>query len=322
MVRRIYSGTLVGPLLVLLLAHLPGCGEPAPPEPAREEAAPGLPPEGAAAAETLSQALRARDVDGVSRAARAAAAWQGKDAALDRMLGDALANVLMRPAEGLPLLQANPAPADPAWRRAIQGAALRAEDHEALRAAWSLDGQEPPNFEVSLLPQIAARARQDPGFDVARVAPLLWRCDLLRRRPTTGRRTLAMPVEGDLLAAGRALGAQGFVVARSLLQVDMGSGAEVWRCADMVMLEDAQIPSPLPPRVTVVGATDGRVDVYLELREEDGVPTAFVTSNAEWGARWMRAAALMGEAPSPEEGAARVKAALGSGLGGSALPKP
>ncbi len=285
-------------------------------------AAQGLPAEGLAAREALASALVAPKAEAVSQAARGASAWQGQDPALDRLLGDALANVLMRPEEGLPLLEANPAPDDPAWRRALRGAALRSDDKARIAAAWTATGGEPPQLDVPLLSQIVSRARHDPAFDVGTVDALLWRCALLLRRPTVGRKSLGMQVEGDLFAAGRALGASGFAVGRSVLQVDMSANAQVWRCGELVLLEDEALPSPLPPRVTVLGATDGKVDVYLELREEEGVPVVFVASNGQWGARWMRAASLLAQGPTPEQGLARVRETLGSGLAGTAFPQP
>ena len=61
------------------------------------------------ARDALAEALTTRDPGSVSTAARAASEFEGQDPALDRMLGDALANVLMRPADGIALLRAHPA---------------------------------------------------------------------------------------------------------------------------------------------------------------------------------------------------------------------
>lgn len=280
----------------------------------------GLSSEGVQAREALSAALATRDVASVSGAARAAAAWQGQDPALDRMLGDALANVLMKPEEGWPLLLANPAPEDPSWGRALRGAALRSGDSARVVEAWRRSGAGELPGNPGLVAQIGARARKDPAFDVDGAADLLRRCALLGRRPLTGRRALGMAVDGDLFAAARALGAQELVLARSLMPIDQSRGEEIWRCADMVLLETGSLPSPLPPRVTVLGASDGRTEVFLELREEEGVPVAFVASHAEHGARWMRAASLWAEAGGGEAGAARVREVLGEGLGGVAFP--
>lgn len=300
--RRFYSAIVACGLALALSA----CG--------------GLSAEAIQARDALSEALSSRDPDRVSATARAAAAWQGQDAELDRLLGDALANVLMRPEEGLPLLEAHPAPEDPSWKLAFRAAALRSGDRAAMERAWRASGKQPPPLEVPMLNQVVSRALHDPGFDIEGVDLLLTRCQLLMRRPTVGRKSLGMQVEGDLTEAARALGARGLVMARSVLQTDLASNAQVWRCGDMVLLDGDKLPSPLPPRVTVLGANDGKEDVFLELREEEGVPVVFVASNAEWGARWVRAASLMAASPDAEQGKARVREQLGSGLAGSAFP--
>ena len=114
----------------------------------------GMPSEGKLAAEQLNAALVRRDVAEVSAAARAADAFRGQDPALDRALGDALANVLMRPEQGLPLLKANPAPDDATWRTAMRGAAVRLGDQAEMNAAWAATG----GGEISFLHAIAETA--------------------------------------------------------------------------------------------------------------------------------------------------------------------
>ena len=72
-----------------------------------------------------------------SSVAQQASVWEGQDARLDRMIGDALANVLMSADDGLRLLRSNPAPGDRGWREAMQGAALRTGDPVVIRSVWA-----------------------------------------------------------------------------------------------------------------------------------------------------------------------------------------
>ena len=273
-----------------------------------------------AATHALGEALQSREVEQVSRAARQAGAWRGKDPALDRLLGDALANVLMRPEDGLPLLEANAAPDDASWRKALRGAALRSGDRARMARAWEQTGGAGQDFDQPVLDEIVARAKADPRFDLGLVDSVLARCALLARQPSVGRRAVDHPVEGDLFAAARALGARVIVLARSPELLDEGPSSAAWRCADLTLMDVDQLPADLPPRITVLGASDGRTDVFLDLREENDVPMIFASSNTEAAGRWIRAAALLTEAGDPEAGARRVHDTLGSGLAGSAFP--
>lgn len=268
----------------------------------------------------LAEALQHRQIEQVSRAARQAGPWRGQDPALDRLIGDALANVLMRPEDGMPLLLANPAPDDADWRSALRGAALRSGDRVKMKAAWQQTGGADLDFEQAVVDQLAARAKADPGFDLRAVDSVLARCKLLERRPTVGRRSVDHPVEGDLFAAARALGAQVIVLARSTELLDEGTGSKVWRCYDLTLMDDDGLPAQLPPKITVLGASDGAHDVFLDLREEDGVPMIFSANNPDWAGRWIRAAALITAAGDPAAGARQVQETLGAGLAGSAFP--
>lgn len=280
----------------------------------------GLSSEGQEAAASLRRALASREPGSVSSAAREADRFRGQDPALDRMLGDALANVLMRPDEGWPLLLANPAPEDPSWVSALRGAALRSGDPARLQEAWSRTGGRALDFQQAVVEQVAARARKDPRLSPDVLEPALDRCSLMGARPMLGRQMLSAPVEGDLIGAARVLGGEVVGMGRPVLPSDVGPSAEGWMCGGLVLLEGDALPDPLPPRLVVVGTRQGEVNLFLEIREEEGTPWVFVTSNAEWGARWLRAASLYAEAGGGEAGAARVRAALGEGLVGPAFP--
>ena len=180
----------------------------------------GMPSEGKLAAEQLNAALVRRDVAEVSAAARAADAFRGQDPALDRALGDALANVLMRPEQGLPLLKANPAPDDAAWRTALRGAAVRLGDQAEMNAAWAATGGREISFLHAIAETATARARRDPAFDLSQLDRVNADCALLVTRPMLGRAALDAPARASLLDAVRALGATDLVLARPALPTD------------------------------------------------------------------------------------------------------
>ena len=275
------------------------------------------------AARALSSALERRDVAEVSAAARAADAYRGQDPALDRALGDALANVLMRPEQGLALLKANPAPDDPGWRAALRGAATRSGDQAEMDAAWAATGEPEVGFLHAIAEAAAARARRDPAFDTGALQAINADCALLLKRPMVGRSGLNAPARASLLDAVRALGATEIVLARPILPTDpdpLVGAPGPWRCGDWTMLEGDAWPADFPPRMLVMGASDGHESLFIEARVEEGVPWVFNTSVGEWGARWLRATDLYDDAGGGEAGARRVAEVLGVGLKGSAFP--
>lgn len=296
-----YPGRWAAIALALLLA----CG------PSREQQA---------ATTALADALVRREVSEVSRAARKAGAWRGEDPVLDRLLGDALANVLMHPDDGLTLLEANPAPDDPAWRRALRGAALRSGDRAKMADVWRRTGGAELDFQQGVVDQLVQRAKADPELDLSAVDSVLARCALLQRRPVVGRRSVDRPIEGDLFAAARALGARVLVLARSTDLLDVAADNSGWRCNGLTLIDADGLPAELPPKITVLGASDGQHDVFLDLREEDGVPTIFSANDPEGAGRWIRAAELVASAGDATAGAQRVRETLGTGLAGSAFP--
>jgi hypothetical protein len=163
----------------------------------------GLPAEGREARAELVAALddrQAVDVEAVSRAARSAARWKGQDALLDVVLGDALANVLMRPGEGLALLRAHPDPSDPRWQAAMGGAALRTGTSAAVHAVQHEAQLSPVDAEAPGVSWLAARALRDPSLGWAALVELDADCRLLDGQPERGRRPLDVPVPERLLA--------------------------------------------------------------------------------------------------------------------------
>jgi hypothetical protein len=65
----------------------------------------------------------------------------------------------------------------------------------------------------------------------------------------------------------------------------------------------------------VIGATDGVVSVYLDIKLQDEGPWAYATNDTKTGARWLRAAQLYKDAGGGAAGTAKVRQVLGQGLG-------
>ena len=279
----------------------------------------GLPADALAARDALRSALQTRDPAQVSTAARAAGAWRGQDPELERLLGDALANVLMRPGEGLALLEQRPAPDDPAWTAAIRGAAIRVGDAATLARVRALTGQPEVALDPDVVDQVATRARLDPTFPLDELDDVNARCGLLGHRPRAGRKDYRAPLPAHLEEAARALGATVFALGRTPLETDGDPlrGQGLYLCRELRLLP--ALPTPFPGRLTVFGASDGRTNVYLEARMEEEGPWIFAVSHAEWGPRWARAAAVYNDAGGGAAGAAKVRELLGPGLAGSAF---
>jgi len=262
----------------------------------------------------LAQALVERNPTQVGKAARAASAWEGKDPALDRLLGDALANVLMKPEEGLKLLQARPAPEDPSWTRATLNAAVRTGTPATITAVWAQLGR--PDIEAAhpVVQQFVQRARKDPALEYQVLEDLVGRCMLLDSQPQVGREVLDLPALAELVPAARALGAHGVALGRAIRRTDPdpSAGAGPWRCARRVLLETSW-PEPML-RSLVIGATDGTTRVYLDIKLQAEGPWAYAASDSEAGARWLEAAQLFRDAGGGQAGEAKVHAVLGEGL--------
>jgi len=272
-----------------------------------------LGPDGRSARDVLAQALDGREAAVVAAAAQAASAWEGKDAALDRHLGDALANVLMRPDEGMKLLRANPVPGDAAWTQAMLDAAMRSGQPATIDAVWAELGRPAVFSSHPVLDQVVQRARQDPALHYDLMEDVTSRCSLLDRQPKVGRRQLDLPALAELIPAARALGATQVVLGRAARRSDPDpvAGHGPWSCVSGVLLETKWPESVM--RSMVIGATDGNFHIYLNLKIEAGHPWVYASNDAHSGARWLKAAELMKDA-GPERGPERVQEVLGVGL--------
>ena len=272
--------------------------------------APELPAEAVEAKRRLVEELRDRDPQKVSKAAESAARWEGQDSHLDRLIGDALANVLMNSDDGLELLNANPAPNDPGWKGAVLAAASRTGDADKMAAAWKRMGLEVLPFEHPVVGQVSRRMRGDPGLDSDVMERTLRACMLLDAQPPVGRQPLDHPVSSTLLEVGEAVGATQVVVGRPIFRTDPDrqSGRGPFQCRKKVWLEDGW--PGLVPRALTIALTDGLRKVFVDVRVQDGEPWAFAASDAVVAGRWLEAMKLW-EAPN---GSQLVREKFGEGL--------
>lgn len=277
--------------------------------------------------EGLAAALQTRDPAQVSAAARPLDPLRGQDPQVDRLLGDALANVLMRPSDGWELLRANPAPEDPAWRAAMAGAALRLGDPALLDEAWEANGWPPLPLDgpaaMEALEQISARALRDPSVGAAALEDAVARCRLLDHRPRLGRQALDLPLTGPLLGAARALGADLVVAGRPEERGDPDPLTQDGpiACAELRLAPGDELPAGAAARVWVAAASRGEQQLFVELRPEAGGLFAFATSDAAAGARWVLAAGRLAELGEGEDAVTSLRAAFGEGLAVTALPE-
>ncbi len=249
----------------------------------------GLPAEGAAARDALAGLLADRatvDVAAVSAAASHASAWQGQDAVLDRLLGDALANVLMRPGDGLALLRQRPDPESAAWRAAMGGAALRAGTAAAVYGVQDEAGLSKVDAEAPGVAWLGARALRDPALGWADLVELDADCALLDGQPSRGRRSIDVPMPPALLATARAQGADRVVLGRARLAADdppeTGKGRPPCRSGRLLAPADLQ---PMPRHVVLVAAGPAAPfspPLYISLsRGPDGTPWVLASERPE-----------------------------------------
>lgn len=271
------------------------------------------------ARDRLAQALASADLAQVSEAARAAAAFEGQDPALDRLLGDALANHLLRAADGAALLKANPAPDDPAWVAAATDAALRANDRPWLGELLAAQGHT-LNLDHAVVEQVQRLAARERDVDQATLIQAVRDCTLVDGRPSIGRRQVDLPAPATLERALRLFGATNVVVSRTQLVYSPRTNHErAWKC-DTGWLQfggHQGIPDPLPPKGVVVAATDGVTTGYVELDLKPQGPWATVSHDPDLVARWLQAAALLAELGDDPQAEAKVLQRYGAGL---ALP--
>jgi hypothetical protein len=269
-----------------------------------------LPKEAVAARRALSIELQARNPEKVSAAAEHAAQWEGQNPELDRLLGDALANVLMHPADGMQLLGANPDPESAHWISAYLAAASRTGDPDHMKAAWGGVGRPVMDFSHPVVSQVRQQMLADPALGLEKMESALFACALLDAQPSVGRQPLDHPVSATLLDVADAVGATQAVLARPIFRADHDpqSGRGPLHCRKKIWLENGW-PEPFPRSLTV-GMTDGVHKVFVDIRLNDGEPWAFASSDSIAGGRWIEAMKLW-ETPN---GPARVREKYADGL--------
>jgi len=271
---------------------------------------PGLPDHAVTLRAQLADALVERVPSVVGPLAQKASEWEGKDADLDRLLGDALANVLMHPKDGLRLLQAWPAPEEPAWMEATKAASLRVGDPVAMKAIWAEFGGHVPAFDNPVLPQVVQRLLSDPGMTSDLAVAGIDGCALLDLQPPVGRKALDHRAGPDLLKVGVLMGADQVAVGRPLFRSDPDpqTGRGHFQCVRKVLLEDGW-PTPLS-RTLTLGLRQGQRVVFIDIKIDNGEPWAYATSDQVAGGRMLRAMELMGS----EHSEAQLRAMLDRGL--------
>ena len=275
-------------------------------------ASPDLGVEGRAARDALKVALVERDVGLVADAARSAGPWEGKDVSLDRLLGDALANVLMRPEEGLSLLDAHSALGDTDWERSVLDAVFRTGDIERIAASRSRLGRPAIPLEHPVVQQMVLRARSDPAVGHSALEQAVADCSLLDGQPQIGRQVIDLPGPSQLPSAATALGATHFVIGRPAWRSDPDpvTGRGPVQCATGAVISGGW---PVPaPRSMVIGASDGRRAVYINLHPKGGGIWAYAASDSEAAAQWIQAALYMAEHPDAADLIATVRARFGT----------
>jgi hypothetical protein len=292
---------LRGTLLFALLTIACGTAEVGPP------ANQALPDEALAARTALAEALATRDPAIVSEKARAAAQWEGKDRALDLLLADALANVLMRPAEADPILARWPPGDDAAYRALVFGKALRSSDWDAV--AELLPGAPVDN---PVRDQLAIRARRDPSFGEPGFVRALAACSLLDREPPVGRREIDLPVPPNVIAALHAWGVPQVALGRPSQEIDPlpERGEDPVKCRGMRWLDVEELPAFAPHPMTL-GASDGVHDVFVEIETEKNGHWAWASNDPTRAGRILDAARIYSEEGGGQKGGAAILAKYG-----------
>jgi len=248
----------------------------------------GLPQEGIAARDELAQALTTRDPARVEQAAEKAGSWEGKDAQLDRLLGDALANVLMNPEAGLPLLKSRPLPGDPDWTIAMLLGTARTGDIHAMKDVWNQMNRPAVAFTNPVTPSMVQRLKTQPAMNIEEFEYGIKMCTLLDSQPSVGRSTLEFPVSADLLKVAPWVGADTVVVSRPRTKVDGDpeTATGPLQCAKKVVL--SKWPSVIGSTLTV-GLSSGSRRVFIDIRQSKDEQWTYATSDPVAGGHWVQA---------------------------------
>lgn len=259
---------------------------------------PGLNSEGVAARDALAQALGPRDPKAVQAAVEQAVQWEGQDPALDRLLGDALANVLMHVEDGRARLEANSDPDSDAWATAFLLATARTGDVERMTATWSKLDRPAPPFSNPVTSSVVQRLKRDTLMTLEAFEQPIFDCGLMDAQPPVGRSALDTAVSTDLLKVAPWVGADRVVIGRpkSKSDTDPDQARGPIQCARKVLLETW--PNPMAKTLTV-GMSSGNKRVFIDIQPMNDGPWAYATSDELAGGAWVKAMQLAG-APDAE----------------------
>ena len=247
-----------------------------------------LAPKGVEARDSLAAALVDREPSQVGPIAERASAWEGQDPQLDRLLGDALANVLMNADDGLQLLRKHPEVGNSLWEEATRSAALRTGNVEAIREVWGELGEAPIPFDNPVLSQIVQRMRADPKQGSAKAIEGLFGCQLLDAQPAVGRKSMDHPIGPEIVDVAVALGVEQVTVGRPVYRSDPDpqSGRGDLHCQRKILLSDGW-PRLITKTITI-GLRDGDRTAFIDIKMVGDEPWAYATSNEVVGDRLLR----------------------------------
>ena len=264
-------------MLTLLLAA--ACSNPTPK---------GLPQEGIEARDLLAQALETKNPNRVEQAAEIASQWQGQDAKIDRLLGDALANVLMHVDTGLKLLNSRPDPQDPNWQRAVLLATARTGNTSLMKSAWEQSGRPIPPFQNPVTQSMVDRLKRDPSIGLDAFEYAINTCDLIDSQPSVGRSALEYPVSTDLIKVAEWVGADAVVMSRPLTQVDRSRHEKVNHIHCSTKLALQEWPEAIGTTLTV-GLSSGSRRVFVDIKQSGNEQWSYATSDPVAGGHWIQA---------------------------------
>ena len=258
----------------------------------------GLSSEASAARDRLAQALGPRDLVAVQTAVEQAVEWEGQDPELDRLLGDALANVLMHVEDGRARLENNPDRDSDAWNNAFLLATARTGDVNLMTETWTTLGRSVPPFDNPVTPSIVQRLKRNPSMTLEAFEKPIVDCGLMDAQPPVGRDALDQAVSSDLLTVAPWVGADTVVIGRprSKSDPDPDQARGPIQCARKVLLDEW--PVPLSKTLTV-GMASGNRRVYIDIQPMNDGAWAYATSDDLAGGAWVKAMNLAG-APNAE----------------------
>ena len=242
-----------------------------------------------AAQQDAHDALRAALAQGqpaaVAVAARRAAAFEGRDAALDLDLAAAFAGPLGRPAEAWPLALRRVDPAAPASTLLLGRLALQLGGGALIDAARAARLDPVPPDHPALV-WLGAQVASDPEITWATAVSLVADCALLEDEPERGHRPVDAPLPVDWAARALQAGALRVVAGRAALEGDPApeTGAGPAPCGRRRLLPG--VPETLPRHLVLAAALpDG--PVWLTVQERDGLPWVLVASDATGARAWL-----------------------------------